>query len=515
MNIDFTFYLKLFIRRLPVMALFVIVATSLGVISALKLPETWVSSARLLVEAPRIPANMVRSTVQTNAVEQLDIIQQRMTTRANLIDIANKHNVFESIRSMEPDTVVRQMRSATKIRRIAGQNRATLLTISFEARSGPVAAAVVNEFVTIVLEENTAFRIGSVEGTLDFFEDEAARLAEELDTKGLAITRFKSENIEALPENQGYRLGRQTLLQERLERLEREKTGIEAQREDLIEVFESTGRIQTQGGNTPRTQAEQLLASAQAELTRALTVYSDTHPSVVRLRNSIEVLETQVAADAGIADVAQQESDAESALLTASLVEIDTRLEFLQVDIDQTSTELDRLQTSIAQSAANGIRLNNLEREYKIIEGRYNTALTNLNSATMSERIETAAQGQRVAVIENANVPRVPAGPNRSKVALMGAAVGIGMAGAYFVLLEILNRRIRRPAEMISRFNITPITTIPYMESRRHRMLRRGGIIAATLLVIITVPTGLWYIDTNYLPLEIVVQKGLNRLGLG
>ena len=90
MNIDFTFYLKLFIRRLPVMALFVIVATSLGVISALKLPETWVSSARLLVEAPRIPANMVRSTVQTNAGEQLDIIQHRMTTRSNLIDIANK-----------------------------------------------------------------------------------------------------------------------------------------------------------------------------------------------------------------------------------------------------------------------------------------------------------------------------------------------------------------------------------------------------------------------------------------
>jgi hypothetical protein len=100
-------------------------------------------------------------------------------------------------------------------------------------------------------------------------------------------------------------------------------------------------------------------------------------------------------------------------------------------------------------------------------------------------------------------------------IALMGAAAGVGLAAGWFMLLEFLNRSIRRPAEMVSRFNITPITSIPYMESRGRRLARRSGLIVATLAVVISVPLGLWYIDQNYQPLEVIVQKGLARLGLG
>ncbi|MEP1356276.1 MAG: chain length-determining protein [Tateyamaria sp.] len=514
MNIDIQFYIKLFARRLPIMAACVIIGSTLGVISAMKLPETWSSSARLLVEEQQIPDNMVRSTVQTDTIEQLDIIQQRLLTRANLIDIANKHSVFADINTMEPDTIVSQMRRATSIRRTTGRNRATLLTISFEARTGQIAANVVNEFVTIVLEENSSFRRSRAENTLDFFSEEVDRLARELDTQSLAISRFKSENVNALPENQGYRLGRQNLLQERLERLERERSIIEAQRQDLIRIYETTGRTTSKNGRIQRSPEEVRLAEAQGALNQALNTYSDTHPNVVRLKNTIERLETQVAGQISERDASENASVTDDPELQTALSEFDTRLRFIGTDIGSITIELEELAEAITLSAANGIALTDLERDYKIIEGRYGAAVANLNSARMSERIESTAQGQRVTVIENANVPRIPTGPNRPKVAVAGTAAGLGLAGAYFVLLELLNRRIRRPAEMISHFNITPISTIPYMESRRRKFLRRAVIIGATVFVIVTIPMGLWYIDTNYLPLEIVVQKGLDRLGL-
>ncbi|MCE8470558.1 hypothetical protein LZ189_16200, partial [Rhodovulum sulfidophilum] len=72
-------------------------------------------------------------------------------------------------------------------------------------------------------------------------------------------------------------------------------------------------------------------------------------------------------------------------------------------------------------------------------------------------------------VIENASVPQLPSGPGRTKVMALGAAAGLGLAGAYFVLLELLNRTIRSPAELSNRFDITPITTIPYMKPPRER----------------------------------------------
>ena len=93
--------------------------------------------------------------------------------------------------------------------------------------------------------------------------------------------------------------------------------------------------------------------------------------------------------------------------------------------------------------------------------------------------------------------------------------MGLAVAGGYFVLLEVLNRTVRRPAELTGRFNIIPLATIPYMESRGHRFARRAGMIVAMLIVITGVPLGLWYIDTNYQPLEILVQKVLNRISLG
>lgn len=92
--------------------------------------------------------------------------------------------------------------------------------------------------------------------------------------------------------------------------------------------------------------------------------------------------------------------------------------------------------------------------------------------------------------------------------------MGIALAVGYFVLLELLNRTIRRPSEITTRFGITPLATIPYMESRRHRILRRLSKVAVTLIVLTGIPAILWYVDQNYVPLEIVVQKGLERLGL-
>lgn len=517
MNLDLKFYWKLFIRRFPVMLLFVLVFSTLGVITALKAPETWSTTARLLVEDPQIPDEMVASTVATDASEQLEIIQQKLLTRANLIDIANRFEVFENIREMEPDTVVDGMKDATTISRYAGRNQATLMTISFQARSGQIAANVVNEYVTLVLEENSEFRVSRAESTLTFFEQEVERLGEDLDRQSTQIALFKADNIEALPEDQNYRLGRQALLQERVARLERERSATVQQRDEVLRIFESTGMV---GGSAQRlrTPEQEQMIVVEADLERAISLYSENHPRVIRLQARLDRLQAivtaQLEANAGIQDLESNASPQEF-MLQANIAQLDGRLQLIDADLTSTKDELGGLQEAIADSSANGIALSALERDYQNIQARYNAAVNNLNSARMSERIESTAQGQRITVIENAVVPRVPTGPDRPRTAIMGAAFGIVLAGAYFMLLELLNRAIRRPEELISRFEVTPIAVVPYMESRTQRLIRRGSIIATTVLVLLGVPLLLWYIDTQYLPLELIVEKGLDKLGLG
>lgn len=519
MNIDLSFYWRLFAHRLPVMLLFILLCSGLGVITALKLPETYRTSARLLVEEPQISERLVASTVQTDAGEQLDVIEQKLLTRARLIDIANQFRVFQDIGQMNPDTVFQEMRKATSIRRATGRNRATVMTISFVGRSGRVAANVVNELVTLVLQENTTFRRSRAEGALDFFRQEVQRLGDELDKQSAEITVFRSENASALPDEQRYRLDRINLLQERMAQLEREREAIENQRNEMVRIYESTGNVPNEV-SAPSTPEEDQLARAEVQLQQARSLYSETHPQIVRLRSLVEWLEADVEAQLQT-ELEQEESgeeakpSVESLLYQTALADIDTRTKAIASEIERIQAEIVELKQANAQSAANGIGLAALERDYVSIQNRYNSALNNLNTAQVGERIESTAQGQRITVIENASPPQTPSGPNRPLIAMMGASVGLGLAAGYFVLLEILNRTVRRPVELRQRYNIVPIAVIPYMESRLRRTTRRLMRVAAMLVVLVAVPLGLWYVDTNYIPLELVVQKGLAKFGLG
>ena len=510
MNIDLKFYWGLFIKRLPVMLALFLVCSISAAVSALKLPPTYTTSAQLLVEEAQIPDSMVRAE-RIDAGQQLQIIQQRLLTRANLLGIARKFSVFEDIRSMTPDAIVTNMRAQTRIRRTGGREQATLMNVSFEARDGQIAANVVNEYVTLILQESTNFRMARAESTLAFFEQEVERLGADLDRQSAKVVAFKNENATALPSDLVYRQNRQTLLQERQARLEREIAAIEKQRTDMVRIFEATGQVNGPDAAALSPEAQQL-EQLKFDLQQALGVYSETNPRIVLLRNRIAQLEKTLQEQAPVAP--EGENEGPVTILDLTLAELAQRISILQEELQTVNRELETLNASIQATAGNAIDLSALERDFENIQARYNEAVANLNRARVNERIEVSAQGERVTVIENASIPSEPSGPKRFRIIAMGVIAGSGLAVGFFVLLELLNRVIRRPAELQAKFGIIPLAVVPYMESRRERMIRRGALLTAFLAVLIGVPAALWYIDTQYMSLDLLANKVLDRLGL-
>lgn len=512
MNFDFAFYLKLILRRLPAMAALFLFCAGLGIALAIKLPTTYSSSSRLLVEGAQIPDQMLAGTVNTGTAEQLEIIQQRLMTRANLIDIANKLKVFENISSMSPDTVVAQMRQRTTIRRARGRDAAPTMTITFEAGDPQIAANVVNEYVTLILDANVRFRTGRAEGTFDFFEQEVTRLSAELDTQTQKIVEFKNANVDALPDGQEYRFSRQALLQERLGRAERDKASLLDQRARIVAVFEATGRLQAP--ETARlTPQEEELRKLEAELSNALLLYSETNPRVRILQTRIAQLEETVRASSG-ASAGEDPENTQQSLLDLNLAEIDARAESFDLEIAETKAELAELREAIRKTPQNGIALGALERDLANLRSLYDGAVNRLAQASMGERIEVASKGQRISVIEPANVPNAPSSPNRPLIATAGIGSGLLAAGGLFVLLELLNKAVRRPADITARLGIAPLAVIPFMESTTRRRTRRVLQIGAVVAVVVGVPAALWAIDTYYLPLDLLFNRLLSRIGL-
>ena len=505
--IDLRFYWSLLMRRLPVMLALIIICSVFGAVWAIRAPSTYSTSARLLVENPRILES--RDSGTDSASEMLQVIEQQLLTRANLIDVANKLNVFGENSPLSVDEKIAQMRAGTRITRSGGRDAATMMLVSFTSQNPRVAAAVVNEYTTLILGTNTRNRVGLAENRLAFFQQEVERLSEDLDAQNARILEFKRENGDALPENLQYRQARQSLLQERVARLESDIAMLAAQRTEMVRLFEQTGNVPADAA--PQTPEQQQLAALRAELNSVMGVYAENSPRVRALRSRIANAERAVEAQAIPADT----GNTGNSLLDVNLSQIDSRVNTLTNERDQANAELETLSASISATAANAIALGALERDQQNIQARYNAAVASLDQARQVERVETSAQGQRITVIEAASVPGQPSGPNRKKIALAGIGLGLGLAGGFFVLMELLNNAIRRPAELRSRFQITPLAVIPYIEGRSERRRRQAVRLAAILAVVIVIPLGLWAIHTQYMPLDVLAQKIVTRLGLG
>lgn len=510
---DLRFYLSLLPRRLPVMVVLFLVASIAGVIIAQRLPPMYSTSATLLVESPQISEDLVRSTVQVTASEQLQVLQQRLLTRANLLDIAREVRVFPEQNAMTPDQIVAGMREATNIRLSVGRDQATLMVMSFEAGQPQVVADVVNKYVNIALETNSAFRTNLAEDTLSFFEQEVQRLSDELGVQNARIVQFKNENADALPDNLQFSLDRRSLLQERLSRLERDRQSLQAQRANIQRVYEATGTVNNTR-QTPLSPEETQLRTLESELRRARSIFAATSPQVRNLEAQVDALQSQLEASVVTTENPDENDElaSQSAALTISLAEIDSRLAATDQEIEDTNEELTILQASLEKTPANGIVLSGMEREQENTQNLYNAAVSRLAQAQASQRVELSAKGERITVLEAASVPTTPSSPNRTKIAAMGVGLGLGLAAGFFVLLELLNQFIRRPEDIIRGLEVTPLATLPPIETKADKRWRRTKLVVSVLVVMAAVPTALWVIDTYYMPLDLLYEKIMDRL---
>jgi hypothetical protein len=99
---------------------------------------------------------------------------------------------------------------------------------------------------------------------------------------------------------------------------------------------------------------------------------------------------------------------------------------------------------------------------------------------------------------------------------MLGTAGGLALAFGFVVLLELLNTSIRRSQDIVRQLDITPFGTLPYIRTRGERTRRRVFILLALVLVVGTIIGGLWGISEFVMPLDLLLEKLLERVpGLG
>ena len=521
MNLDIGYLVSVFIRRLPYFIAVTAIFASIGLTAAVILPAEYEAQATLLVESEQIPEDLAASTVQTETAEALQIIQRRLMTRETLLDIADRLDLYQDPetgnRTMSASAIVSDMRSrASFVTESAGGGRrgrggATIMHVGYRDESPGMTAEVVNEFVTLLLEENVELRTEQAGETLEFFKQEVERLSGELDSKSAQVMQFKSEAGVAIPENLDYLRNRLSSLEERLQRREQDIASLQEQKKRMTAMFELTGGVSE--GQSP---LQRELEAAREELANAELIFSDQNPKLELIRSKVERLENQVAQRANSAE-AEAEQDAqvsrEEAIFNIQIDEIDTRIQELRAEIPRIEAEIEKVEKNIAQANENGSRLGKLERELSNLQSQYNQANARLSAAETGERIELLSKGQRISVMEQAVVPNAPSRPNRPLIAGAGAGFGMAAGLGLIVLLELLNRSIRRPVELTNRLGITPIAVLPYIRTEREVRRQRLALLSALGVLLIGVPAALYGVHAFLQPLDILIEPFMNKLG--
>jgi polysaccharide chain length determinant protein (PEP-CTERM system associated) len=511
MNLDFKYFMSVFWRRFPYFITVASIFTCIGLTLAVILPPQYEASSNLLVESAQIPDRLAASTVQTRSQEQIQIIQQRLMTRANLLDIADRLEVFEPTdatgQPMTASKVVDQMRARTTITSKSGKNQATQVTVSFRAPTPQLAAGVVNEIVTMLLQENVEMRTNLAGDTMEFFRQEATRLGADLDTQGTRILEFKNQNAEALPENETYIRERQSFVQGRLGQIDSELVSLTNQRAQMVDLFKKSGQISA--STAEMTPEQRALQEAQKQLDSALLVYSESNPRVKLLRARVSQLQDTVAGAGGT----ETEAESGEALLNAQLREIDAKINQLKTEQSDYEGQMEKLQANLLKLPANSLQLEGLQRAFDATRQRYQAASDRLAAAETGERIELLSKGERISVIEQAVPPTSPTAPGRAMIAAGGAGAGAVLGFGMVFLLEMLNRSIRRPIELTSRLGITPIAVLPYIRTERETSRRRAVVLGIFGLLVIVVPLALFVVHSQVTPLDLILEKLLNRIG--
>jgi uncharacterized protein involved in exopolysaccharide biosynthesis len=455
---DARFYARLFVRRLPWFALVVAVVTGLGLLVATSLPATYATSARLVVEPEKIPDRLAPTTVRTEGVAHLEIIQQRVLSREALLSLAQRLDVYGED-APGPDAVVADLRrrvsfeieAGTPHRRTDPQG-ATMLHVGFTDRDPVLAAAVANDLVTRVLAEDVDMRTSVARETLEFFQQEADRLEEALAESAARLLDFEERNRDFLPEGREMRALRMDTLRTELSRIERERDALDHERARVIRLHRSLRRQQgaTYAAIEPF-EFRQLDA-----LSAALMELPADDPGRADLQARIDALQARIDEEGLV-----RPRGGRRTAFHEYVAEIDAELlayEARRADIVEQFAELDRARAlapaKIAEAAA-------LERDHDNLRALHEEAMNTRALAETGDAIEALSKGQRIVVIEQASIPREPVSPDRGMLALAAAALGVVLGLATVVLLELRLGVIRRPVDLTRALGITPIAVLP------------------------------------------------------
>lgn len=333
--------------------------------------------------------------------------------------------------------------------KVDGVRDTRLLKISFTHTDPGIAASVVNGVADSFMTYNFQTKTERFTNTSNWLEESTRKLKAQVEEAEQKLANYSRENnIFSLE-------GKENLTAEKLVRLHDQAMRAETDRILKQSLYEEVkqGRVEQlpEAFADPKTAELKKALSELAVIASQLSVkFGAKHPKLIEIQQQMKTLQEQISSNRGSLE------------------------EKLKADYERAVREEGSLRAALDRAKSEAVHQNQASIQYSVLQQDLSTAktlYTDFLNKTSQANIQRAEQFNNVRLIETAEPPRAPIGPNRLQTILIGfflsLAFGVGLA----YTLEHLNTTIRN-VEDVSR--ITQLPTLAVIPTLSHPAKRNG-----------------------------------------
>ena len=528
-------------RRILFFMLPVAVLAPLGIMIIMLLPAKYTSQGLILVESPQVSEDLIDASVVA-AQERIQFIRQRVTTRNNLLKIADQYNLFPRSLGLSETERVEAMRSNLQVKMLGGNvNRrrrdegTVAFTVAYTDTSPQKSYQIASEILNSFQREDNRLLTSAAQNTTEFFAEESNQLRQSIEDREQRIAEYKLQNATALPEHRELHL-------DTLERANRDLISAQNQRtliqEELSALEQQLTSYLAGAGGTEGPGAE--LAVLKAQLSRERAIFQDAHPNIQALKDQIRALERSLAPSQAIQKLRSELQDASKALrearsdgkredeliesLTLAVTTAQQKLsaqvskeastnsnDFLTAQIQgridlannriislseqaqEYSNTIVEMEDRLARTPSVERGLATLTRDRENMRAEYSQVLSKRFEAKMRQNLQVRQKGEKLTILENAVRPDEPSSPDRPKLIVLALFAAIAAGGMCAGGAEILFSTIRGRTHISSLLGEPPIAIVPYIRREGEKQFSISSLlpwrkpnqtIAASLLAI-------------------------------
>ncbi len=479
-------YWGVFRRRLwAVVAAFVIVLT-LGTVHAFKATPTYVAASRILIEkdTPRVMNFEDVMQLQASDLDYYKTQQELVKSRPVLEKAIEKPGVREALegpsdggassglasllaearrtvaailgpKPVRPPELWERLFRMVEVRQLRDTH---LLQVSVQDASPDHAATLANAVATAFEEYHLGRKLQTSDDAFRFLQEQGARQEQKLLDSEDKLQEFR-EKVRVVSLNPAsvenpvlVRLGRLNtqLTEAQLQRIELEaqfhvvEQGLDSEPQGIdpdntrlfsLPIVRGDGNLMT---------LRTALMAAEQEVAALGDTYGADHPRLQVARARADLLRSQLTQ--GLRHVVGS--------VSAQLEMLSERERALQAQYDgQNQLALDMAKQSLTYSRLQ----NEVSRQQKLFE----VLVERMREVDLSGDYAKT----NVEVVETAHVPKVPVAPNKARLMLLSAFLGLLMGVGLAFFLEHLDDTVRTPEDMEERVGLPVLGFVPAMSS--------------------------------------------------